>query len=198
MRWVVFDYGNVISKETAALPVLAGLLGVPEAGFDAVYWAGRETYDHGQADLDYWRALGAEVGAEVDQELSDRLTEVDVAGWLEVDPAAADLLTDLAEAGVPLALLSNAPVSFARIAEQQPWTKHFGHLVFSGDLGFIKPDPRIWAELADRLDAETGDLVFLDDRQVNIDGALAAGLTGLLWRGAEGARAELTRLGLLS
>lgn len=198
MRWIVFDYGEVISKPTGALPAMARLFGVPVEDFGAAYWAGREAYDEGQADLDYWRAIGAAVGVEVDEELSDRLTETDVAGWLEVEPAAADLLVELSDAEVPMALLSNAPGTFARTAEQQPWTKHFRHLLFSADLGFIKPYPRIWAELADRLDAEPGDLVFLDDRQVNIDGAEAAGLSGLLWRGAEGARADLRRLGVLS
>ena len=198
MRWVVFDYGDVISKHTSGLPALARLLGTPLAGFDAVYWASRESYDNGRTDLDYWRAIGAAVGVDVDEELSGRLTELDVAGWLDVEPASADLLTDLSEAGVPMALLSNAPTTFARTAEQQPWTKHFRHLLFSADLGFVKPDARIWAALADRLDAEPDDLVFFDDRQVNIDGAVTAGLSGLLWRGADGARRELRELGLLS
>jgi len=177
---------------------LARLLGTPLTGFDAVYWASRESYDNGRTDLDYWRAIGAAVGVDVDEELSGRLTELDVAGWLDVEPASADLLTDLSEAGVPMALLSNAPTTFARTAEQQPWTKHFRHLLFSADLGFVKPDARIWAALADRLDAEPDDLVFFDDRQVNIDGAVTAGLSGLLWRGADGARRELRELGLLS
>ncbi|MFJ6670715.1 HAD family hydrolase [Actinosynnema sp. NPDC091369] len=191
MRWVVFDYGEVISEPTGALPELAALLGVPVEDFSRGYWALREPYDTGQADRDYWRAVGAAVDVPVDEELARRLTEVDVRGWLRPEPAVVELLAELASAGVPLALLSNAPVSFARTAEREPWTRHFQHLVFSGDLGVAKPDPRIFAALAERIGAEPADCVFFDDRQVNVDGAIAAGLQGVLWRGPAHAREVL-------
>lgn len=191
MRWVVFDYGEVISRPTGALPDLANLLGVPLADFERGYWKARDEYDRGQPDLEYWRAVGAVAGAEVDEGLARRLTDVDVRGWLLPDPDTLELVEELAAAGTPLALLSNAPVSFARVAEREPWTGHFRHLVFSGDLGVAKPDPRIFAALAERLGADPADCVFFDDRQVNVDGANAAGLRGVLWRGSSHARAVL-------
>jgi putative hydrolase of the HAD superfamily len=198
VRWIVFDYGEVISTKTAALPALAGLMGVPEDDFTAAYWAVRDPYDRGQPDLDYWRAVGVEVGVDVGEELSERLTEIDVAGWLHPDPATLELLAELDRTRIPLALLSNAPSSFARTAERQEWTRHFRHLVFSGDLGIAKPDERIWAELANRLDARPADCVFLDDRQANIDGAKAAGMSAMLWTSPALARTDLVDLGLLA
>ncbi|MGM1058758.1 HAD family hydrolase [Saccharothrix sp. Mg75] len=191
MRWVVFDYGEVISRPTEALPELASLLGVPEEGFAAAYWAPRHDYDSGTPDLGYWRAVGARLGVGVDAELAARLTDVDVRGWLLPDPSVVALVEELAASGVPLALLSNAPASFARVAEREPWAAHFRHLVFSGDLGVAKPDRRIFTALVERLGAEPGDCVFFDDRQVNVDGANAAGLTGVLWRGSSHARSVL-------
>lgn len=200
VRWLVFDYGEVISRPTAALPDLAARLGVPEAEFAAAYWAAREPYDRGQSDLAYWRAVGGALDVPVDQALADELTHLDVHGWLHPDPAAVALLDELAEAGVPLALLSNAPSSFGRAVEAltDSWTRHFQHLVFSGDLGVAKPDARIWAALADRLSARTAECLFLDDRQVNIDGALAAGMVARRWTGAVDARAHLVDAGVLS
>ncbi|KAA2260103.1 HAD family phosphatase [Solihabitans fulvus] len=198
MRWLVFDYGEVISRRTEAVPALAARLGVDAEAFDASYWAARNPYDRGQADLDYWRAVAAPFGVTVDEGTSSELTDLDVAGWLYPEPATLELLADLDEAGVPLALLSNAPVSFGRVAERQPWTKHFRHLVFSGDLGVAKPDAEIWATLVERLGARPADCVFLDDRQENIDGALAAGLGGWLWADAADARTRLTQLSFLS
>lgn len=191
MRWVVFDYGEVISRPTGALPELAGLLGVPVEDFEPAYWKARDAYDRGQPDLEYWRAVGEVAGAAVDEELAARLTEVDVRGWLHPDPGSVELIEELASEGVPLALLSNAPVSFARVAEREPWARHFEHLVFSGDLGVAKPDPRIFAALAERLGAAPQDCVFFDDRQVNVDAANAAGLRGVLWQGSSHARTLL-------
>jgi len=39
--------------------------------------------------------------------------------------------------------------------------------------------------------------VFIDDREDNVAGARAAGLTGIHFRSASGLRSELARLGLL-
>ncbi|MFF5985603.1 HAD-IA family hydrolase [Prauserella flavalba] len=182
-RWLVFDYGEVICTRTTALPTLAERLGVPLAEFEPAYWAGRDAYDRGASDLEFWCTVGDAVGVGVSEPLSAELTELDIEGWAQVSPATLELVESLAEAGAALALLSNAPVSFARFAERQPWTRHFRELMFSGDVGLAKPDAEIFELLVSRLDAKPGDCLFFDDRQVNVDGARAAGLQAQLWQG---------------
>ncbi|MCK2236482.1 MULTISPECIES: HAD family phosphatase [unclassified Crossiella] len=191
MYWVVFDYGEVLSRKTAALPALAQQLGVSAAEFEPAYWAEREAYDRGCPDARYWRAVGDRLGVAVDEETVVALTKADGEGWLVFEPEAEALLDELHQSGVPLALLSNAPAAFGRAVEQRDWSAKFRTLVFSGDLECAKPDPEIWAELVRRLDAQPEQCVFFDDRQVNIDGALAAGLDARLWAGAADARAYL-------
>lgn len=190
-NWIVFDYGEVICGRTAALPELAATMGVDAGDFESQYWAHREAYDRGASDLTYWTAIGATLGVSVDPSTSDALTEIDIAGWSRPDPAVLDLLTTLAEAGAALALLSNAPASFARFAERQDWAGHFRVRVFSGDVGVAKPDPEIFRLLLSRLDAGAEDCLFFDDRQSNIDGARAVGLRAHRWLGIETAHAAL-------
>lgn len=197
MRWIVFDYGEVISKRTRALPELAGVLGADPVKFESAYWADRLDYDRGWTDLQYWQRVGSAVDVSVDASTAAQLTKIDTTGWLGTDPATVDLLGSLHAAGVPLGLLSNAPASFARVASTQPWTRYFEHLLFSGDLGFVKPEAEIWAALLARLGARASDCVFYDDRQHNVDGAVAAGLTAKLWTTAADARQHLTALGVL-
>ncbi|CCH35489.1 HAD-IA family hydrolase [Actinosynnema sp. NPDC047251] len=194
-RWVVFDYGNVISEANANLDRLAAMLDSPPERFANPYWAFRNAYDHGASEVEYWQSVGRELDRRVSAEQALELTAVDTAGWLVTSPAALALIGELAAADVPLALLSNAPSSFGRIVAEQPWTEPFRHLVFSGDLGVIKPAPAIWTALADRLG--TRDCVFFDDREENTDGATEAGLIGIHWRGAAHARDQLVALGVL-
>jgi putative hydrolase of the HAD superfamily len=189
--WLIFDYGEVISRRTAALPALAQRMGVPVAEFEPGYWAARDAYDRGCDDLDYWRAVGQRVGVGVDRATSDALTELDILGWSQTEQATLNLLDALSADGSRMALLSNAPVSFARHAERQDWTRHFSQLVFSGDLRVAKPDRAIFDILLSRIGARPDDCLFLDDRQSNIDGARAAGLRAELWRGP--ALAQLRR-----
>ncbi|MBP2475771.1 putative hydrolase of the HAD superfamily [Crossiella equi] len=194
MHWVVFDFGEVLSVKTRALPGLATHYGVSTVDFEAAYWAEREAYDRGLPAEDYWRRLGTRLGVEVDQETAAALSKADWEGWLEFDPAAFALFEELHGQGVPLALLSNAPSEFGRAVEARPWSANFRTMLFSGDLGCAKPDAEIWAELLRRTGAPAGDHVFFDDRQVNVDGALAAGINARLWRGAEDARTFLAGL----
>ncbi|MFB9906847.1 HAD family hydrolase [Allokutzneria oryzae] len=198
MGWVVFDYGEVLSRRSAMLPRLAESYGVSFEEFEEVYWPARDAYDRGQSDLDYWRGIGEKLGVDVDEGLCAELTGADISGWLELNPGSMALLEELDEAGVQLALLSNAPASFGAAVREQPWTRRFRHLVFSGDLGVAKPDPAIWTALLERLGARAGDCLFLDDRQPNIDGARLAGLTAELWTGPEEVRPHLIERGLLS
>ncbi|HEX3781069.1 MAG TPA: HAD-IA family hydrolase [Pseudonocardiaceae bacterium] len=198
MRWVVFDFGEVIGLRTKALPTLAARIGAPAEEFAEVYWEHRDAYDRDSDDLGYWRRLGAPFGVEVEEALSAELTEIDCAGWLHAVPETVALIAELAQAGVALAVLSNAPSSFGRAVEQQPWAKYFRHLLFSGDLGVAKPDREIWAALLARLDAAAADCLFVDDRQVNVDGALAAGLRAAHWHSAGAVRPRLVEFGVLA
>lgn len=190
-QWLVFDYGEVISSRTAALPALAQRLGVPASEFEPAYWAARSAYDRGCTDLDYWRAVGQRVGVGVDRATSDDLTELDILGWSRTEQSTLELLDTLSAAGSRMALLSNAPVSFARFAERQEWTRHFRELVFSGDLRMAKPDRAIFDVLVSRIGSRPQDCLFVDDRQSNIDGAREAGLRAERWTGAEAALAFL-------
>jgi putative hydrolase of the HAD superfamily len=189
MNWLIFDYGEVISKRTEALPALAKEIGVELDEFEKHYWACRDPYDRGCSDLEYWASVGKACGVDIDQSTSDALTAIDIEGWLHTEPATRELLAALDEAGVALALLSNAPSSFGRVAERQEWARHFRTLVFSGDLGCAKPDPEIFKILLDKLEAEPGDCLFFDDRQYNVDGALAVGIRAHRWLGVDTAHA---------
>ncbi len=194
-RWVVFDYGEVISHRTRALPDLAAMLGVPDV--EEAYFGARDPYDRGCGDVEYWTEVGTRVGVDVDEHLARRLTETDVGGWLHTDAATLRLISELDEHGVRLALLSNAPSTFGRSAEIQPWARAFEHLVFSGDLDTAKPDAEIWRVLLSTIGASPEQCLFFDDRQANVDGALRAGLRAELWRGADHARRTLQRCGAL-
>lgn len=198
VRWVVFDYGEVISRRTAQLPTLAGLLGTTEEAFAAAYWGERDAYDRGCTDAAYWGVVADRVGAEVSDELVTKLTDTDVKGWLETVPESLALVEELHAAGVGVAVLSNAPVSFRQALERQPWIRRVDHLIVSGDLRCAKPDSAIWAELIDRLQAHPAEMVFFDDKPTNIVGAKEAGLRGLVWQDAATGRASLVGFGLLS
>ena len=199
MTWVLFDYGGVICEPQpeAARARLARASGGPVAAFEAAYWRYRLDYDRAALDVTaYWQRVAEDLGRSYsDAEISE-LSRLDTASWLTLQPGTVDLITGLAAAGQRLALLSNAPADVAGAVQDLPLASHFEHLVFSCALKSAKPDPECFLATLALLDAQPGDVVFLDDRPDNVAGAAALGLRSIQFTDAPAARADLARHGI--
>jgi putative hydrolase of the HAD superfamily len=187
-RWLVCDYGNVLSlpQPAADLERLAGLSGLDTGELTRRYWADREAYD--RADLDaahYWARVTPDdrsgTRGPIDGERLRALIEADIASWTHLNPDTVAATARAARRGYRLALLSNAPIEIARAVEQLPELADFHPRWFSCDLRATKPDPAVYAGVLARL-AETGDPVtFIDDRPANVAAAIRAGLHSVLF-----------------
>ncbi len=195
--WVVFDLGDVLLLRTQAMPQLAGLLAVDQDRFAGAYWQHRAGYDRTSDATEFWTVIAAESGGRApDAELIAELVRIDDLGWSSINPETRQLAGDLRVGGIRLAVLSNAPSSMGRLIEASPTATVFEHLLFSGDLGLLKPEPAIYRTLLDRLDAAPMDVLFLDDRQVNVEGAMDLDIPGIVFASAEQARLGMRALGL--
>jgi putative hydrolase of the HAD superfamily len=91
---------------------------------------------------------------------------------------ARALVCDARAAGHPVAILTNDLRAF----HSQSWVDEIeivgdvDVLVDGSVEGYLKPDPRLYEILADRLGVDFGDMVFLDDQMTNIRGAEALGI----------------------
>ncbi len=188
---VVFDLGGVLAPTGRSLTALADALEVPENDLAGPYWAYRDAYDLGAGAAEYWYRVTAALGRSPDAGLVGRLDEIDVECWTEIAADAAALLADLAARGIPLGVLSNAPASLARAVRAAAWSPLFRTLVFSSDLGMMKPDPLIYRAADAELGVSPSDVVFFDDRPVNVEAAREHGWRAHVWTGCEQARAVL-------
>jgi HAD superfamily hydrolase (TIGR01509 family) len=67
-------------------------------------------------------------------------------------------------------------------------------IVYSHEEGCLKPDPRIYRIVCDRLGVVPETAVFLDDAQANVDGARAVDVTGITFVTNAQAISELNAL----
>ena len=81
------------------------------------------------------------------------------------------------------AILSNS-ADGARREEQARYSfaELFDVIIYSHEVGLIKPDPRVYALLCAELSVRPDELVFLDDVPENVDAACRFGIRGLLHR----------------
>jgi putative hydrolase of the HAD superfamily len=196
VTWVMFDYGGVISEPPSPqdLALLAGAAGVDVPALMEAYWAWRRAYD--LADLDatgYWRQVGRSLGRSYGEAEISELTRLDRAAWLRLQGGTVALIEDLAAAGLPLAMLSNAPDELAGAISRLPVAAHFRHLIFSCQLKSAKPDPECYGRALARMGARADEVIFVDDRSANVAAAAALGLESVHFTGAPDARAAVTR-----
>ena len=194
---VVFDYGEVISimPTEADRAHLVRLAGVDEADFWTTYWRHRDALDQGTTTVkEYWTSIGNDLGVTWTTARKHRLWLVDFRGWLAIDPGVLDLLIELQEGGTRMALLSNAGPDFASYYRHGMIGDFFEQVFTSGELGTLKPGPDIYRSLIDGLAVAPEEIVFVDNKTENVEGAEAVGIRAHLFTTAPHLRNDLLTL----
>lgn len=140
-------------------------------------------------------ALSVRLGRAVDPEgLKTRM----FAG-VEPDPAMIAAVRAARVAGVRTAMVSNSwgntegPGGYPR----EQFDELFDAVVISAEVGIRKPDPKIFLLATERIGCAPADCAFVDDFPVNVEGARAVGMHGVLHTSTPSTIAELERfLGL--
>jgi len=108
------------------------------------------------------------------------------------------LLRRLKAAGRPVYAISNfATVKFAIARQMFDFLNEFDDAVISGHVGVMKPDPRIFEILFERVRRRPEELVFVEDSLKNIEAARALGMPAIHFRPDVDLRSELAARGAL-
>lgn len=199
---IVFDLGAVLfTWEPVSLveahlgahaPTARAAAALARKLFDHEDWIG---FDRGTRSLD--DAIGR-----MALRLSlpaDRLSEMLPPAGEHLAPIAVTLkvlarLRARRAAGEALRLyyLSNMPPQYARALEQRhAFMQWFDGGVYSGDVKLMKPQPEIYALLAERYRLEAARTVFIDDMAANVETARAFGWHAIHCRAPAGLAAQL-------
>jgi 2-haloacid dehalogenase len=109
------------------------------------------------------------------------------------------ILRELHSAGYPLYALTNWSAETFHIArERYGFLSLFAEIVVSGEVGLVKPDPRIYELLVERTGLDPCRTVFVDDRAENVRVAKKHGFICVLFQEPGQLRRDLTDLGLLA
>ena len=186
---IIFDLGNVLFRFDPAI-MTAAVISDPEdaalvapVAFDRLYWN----------RLDDGSITDEEVIAGICSRLPQRLhaqAEQVYRQWyahMPCVPGMRELLHELKREGKSLYLLSNISIGFEQGYHAVPIITStlsvFDGCVFSGSLGMVKPQKQIFEHLLTKFGLLPEDCVFIDDSEINIAGAAAAGIDGILFTG---------------
>ena len=201
IRNLVFDMGNVLIHYIPQ--VFMDRLGVPAEDqpllarevFGSVEWIRMDRGTLGQEE-----AVAA-MEARLPRRLWEYARRLVLGWWLDgplmpVEGMAA-LLEELKGLGYGLYLLSNATVRQPEYFPGIPGSQFFDGAVISTHWKVLKPEREIYEILFREYGLEPSECFFVDDLNINVEGALCAGMDGYIFDGDVGRlRQALCRAGV--
>jgi 2-haloacid dehalogenase len=111
---------------------------------------------------------------------------------------SVEILAELRDRGTPLYGLTNwSAETYPAALERFAFLRWFREILVSGEVGVIKPDPRIFALLIERFAVEPQRAVYIDDVEANAAAARPFGIHPIHFTTPARLREELVGLGLL-
>lgn len=125
----------------------------------------------------------------------DERWEESIGGAIE---PTVKILGELKQAGYALYGLSNwSAETFPRIRHQHPFFDWFDDILLSGDVQLVKPDPRIFRLLLEKIKRAAEDCLYIDDSEANIAVADRLGFKTIWFKSPAQLEGELIARGLL-
>jgi len=193
IRAVVFDIGGVleITPDLGVHRRWEARLGLPPGDMEARMrdvWLGGSV---GTITLDdVHEALRDRLGLD-DRKLAEFMADL----WREYLGTANTELIGYAGRLRPRYRTGIVSNSFVGAREREQAAYGFEDLVeeivYSHEVGFSKPDPRIYALICTRLDVRPGEMIFLDDTEACVAGARDAGMHAVRYQDNAQAIAEI-------
>jgi putative hydrolase of the HAD superfamily len=111
---------------------------------------------------------------------------------LEPNPAMIELMRELKASGYRMAMLTNNVREWEPLWRSMlPVDEIFETVIDSGFVGCRKPESKIYALTLERVGAAAGSCLFVDDVEVNCEGARRAGMHAVHYRENEQAISEI-------
>ena len=113
------------------------------------------------------------------------------AAYMPPFPDSEELVKKAKQAGYPIYLLSNAGQDFHEYCKGIPALSYFDGCYVSSDYKLLKPEREIYLSFLDVFGLNAADCLFIDDMQVNIDGAKNVGMDGICFNASRQPIGEL-------
>lgn len=199
LRAVVFDYGMVLTAapDQEAHDAMVRITGLPVDRFESLYWADRHAYDEGKlTGITFWQKILRDGKLSLGDDALHELNRLDARMWTTQNPRMLAWQQKLKENGIKTAILSNMGDSVLESIQREfKWIGNFDVLVWSYQLHMAKPDPQIYLHALEKLGTKPEETLFLDDKQVNVDAAIALKMKSLQFSTVDRLRADLEAAG---
>jgi len=197
IKAVVFDWGGVLMEDPSAemYTYFAKKLGVDREELRRAVRQNDifiQTDEEGEAEL--WKKVCKELGCELPDNEDSLWHEAFEKVHLPY-PKVRELAKSL-RGRYKTGLLSNTEKVGVKMIKKDGLEEDFDETVYSCEVGLVKPDERIYELMLKKLGVKPEEAVFIDDKEINIDGARKVGMKGIVFLNYQQLVQELKQLGV--
>lgn len=200
VKAVLFDFGQVLSlpADPAVWQQILAISGLREADLDREYWAHRHEYDRGTfTGQAYWHKVAAGSQTSFTPTQISALVAADTELWSRLNLPMVEWAQRLQRTGIRTGILSNIGDAMADgLIAKFDWISGFDHCTWSHSLKLAKPEVAIYRYAAGGLATAPANILFIDDRQENIEAAEAAGMQAIQYLNHAAFEQEMRRRSL--
>jgi FMN phosphatase YigB (HAD superfamily) len=197
IKAVLFDMGGVIVQ----LDSLENVLGPSALTSDKISnsWILSEAvqqFERGQCSVEHF---AVEILGELElQGTAEEFIERFVGFPQGLFPGAVDVVQDVPDDVITAVLSNTSAIHWENQKDADVVRGLWDRTYLSYELGLAKPDREIFEHAIADLDLPAHQVLFIDDNQINVDGARTVGLNAGLAKGPEQARQVLRTFGVIS
>jgi putative hydrolase of the HAD superfamily len=119
----------------------------------------------------------------VPESLVQKLIENDCRSWGNLNQGTLTYIQKLKSSGKSVGLLSNLPIDLVHnLRKNFSFLGLFDHIFFSSEIKLTKPHIEIYEYVLRMISKDASSVIFFDDREENLKGAVSAGLKTFLFR----------------
>jgi HAD superfamily hydrolase (TIGR01509 family) len=184
---IVFDFGGVLTgapNREVVVQFIRKSFGFSAEEFEHVNQQKRKAVAKGKTDDEFWLGYAKRHGIELPATWSEDFKKVSKEA-LGVNESMFGFVDHLKQEGYTVGLLSNIDARLAGFVRWMGLYEPFEPCLLSYQIGFEKPDVRIFEYLVQTLKLPAEDIVFIDDNPENVAAAKQVGLDAILFTSQE-------------
>lgn len=196
---IVFDFGGVLTGEQnreAVVSFICQSFSFSREEFEAINQEKRQAIKSGKTDEEFWISYAQKKGIVLPVGWTETFKSV-MKDAIGVNPKMYVLVDQLKKQQISVALLSNIDERLSKLIRDFGLYQPFEPCLLSCEIGFEKPNLKAYELLLKTLNLPANEVVFIDDRQENVDAAKIIGLDAILFISEQQLREELCIRGVL-
>lgn len=197
IKVIVFDFSGVIAKtdKQELAQFIAGSLDISHEEALQALAQFKIHAAQGGTQPDFWAAYVRSRGGQLHPLWLDQLYEAQLRAVKEI-PGMVDMVKNLQKQGFQTALLSNVKEHHAKVKRNLGYYDLFHPVLLSYEIGANKPDLKAFKILLERVGVSANQVLFIDNKQANVEGAQTLGIDSILFNNTEQLMEEFKNRGI--